>query len=143
MAKKKKEVKAKIKLQVTGAQANPAPPVGPALSQHGVNIGEFVKQFNDKTKESAGIKLPVVVTVYADRSFDFIIKSPPAAVLLKMAAEIAQGSGVPNKEKVGAVSRNQLREIAERKMQDLNARDLDMAERIIAGTARSMGIEIK
>ena len=143
MAKKKKEVKAKIKLQVTGAQANPAPPVGPALSQHGVNIGEFVKQFNDKTKESAGIKLPVVVTVYADRSFDFIIKSPPAAVLLKMAAEIAQGSGVPNKEKVGAVSRNQLREIAERKMQDLNARDLDMAERMIAGTARSMGIEIK
>ncbi len=142
MAKKKKEIKAQIKLQVTGAQANPAPPVGPALSQHGVNIGEFVKQFNDKTKESAGIKLPVVVTVYADRSFDFIIKSPPAAVLLKMAAEIAQGSGVPNKEKVGSIDKTKLRQIAETKIEDLNARDIEMAERIIAGTARSMGIEI-
>lgn len=142
MAKKKKEIKAQIKLQVTGAQANPAPPVGPALSQHGVNIGEFVKQFNDKTKDSPGIKLPVVVTVYADRSFDFIIKSPPAAVLLKMAAEIAQGSGVPNKEKVGSIDKTKLREIAEKKIADLNARDIEMAERIIAGTARSMGIEI-
>ncbi len=131
-----------IKLQCPGGQATPAPPVGPALGQHGINIGEFVNQFNTKTKDQAGLKIPVVITVYQDHSFSFITKSPPAAVLLKKAAGIASGSGEPNKEKVGRVTRAQVLEIAKTKQQDLNARDDEAACRIIEGTARSMGIEV-
>lgn len=138
----KKPVMVKIKLQCSGGQATPAPPVGPALGQHGVNIGEFVKQFNDRTRDANGITIPVEITVYRDRSFDFITKSPPAAVLLKRAAGIAKGSGVPNKEKVAQVTPAQVREIAEEKKEDLNAADAEGAARIIAGTARSMGIEV-
>ena len=138
----KKPVMAKIKLQCPGGQATPAPPVGPALGQHGVNIGEFVKQFNDKTRDANGLTIPVEITVYRDRSFDFITKSPPAAVLLKRAAGIAKGSGVPNQEKVAQVSRAQVREIVEEKKKDLNAANNEAAERIIVGTARSMGIEV-
>jgi len=138
-----KEIKAKIKLQVPGGQATPAPPVGPALGQHGVNIGEFVRRFNDETKGAQGMITPVVITVYADRSFDFICKSPPAAVLLKKAAAVAKGSAEPNTTKVGTVSKDQVREIAQIKMADLNARDMDHATRIIEGTARSAGIEVK
>ena len=137
-----KEVMAKIKLQAKGGQATPAPPIGPALGQNGVNIGQFVSQFNERTKELNGTIVPVVISVYADKSFSFEVKSPPAAVLLKQAAEVAKGSGVPNKEKVGKVTAEQLRKIAEAKFKDLNAYDLDEAEKIIAGTARSMGIEI-
>lgn len=137
-----KKVLAMIKLHVPGGQANPAPPVGPALGQHGVNIMEFCKSFNDKTKDKQGLIIPVVITVYADRSFTYITKTPPAAVLLKKAAKIAKASGVPNREKVGAVTREQVREIAETKMPDLNAADIDAAMRIIEGTARSMGIEV-
>ena len=133
---------AKIKLQAPGGQATPAPPVGPALGQHGVNIGQFVQQFNERTKEYSGTPVPVEISVYADRTFDFIVKSPPAAILLKQAAGIAKGSGVPHKDKVGQVTREQLRRIAETKFNDLNAHDLDMGERIIAGTARSMGLEV-
>ncbi len=132
-----------IKLQCPGGQATPAPPVGPALGQHGINIGEFVNQFNTKTKDQAGLKIPVVITVYQDHSFSFITKSPPAAVLLKKAAGIASGSGEPNKEKVGRVTRAQVLEIAKTKQQDLNARDDEAACRIIEGTARSMGIEVR
>lgn len=138
-----KEVTAKIKLQCPGAQATPAPPVGPALGQHGVNIGEFVRQFNDRTRSQAGITIPVVVTVYADRSFTFVTKSPPAADLLKRAAGLAKGSPVPNREKVGVVTWQQLEEIAKTKMVDLNTSGLEAACRIIAGTARSMGVEIE
>ena len=138
----KKAVMAKVKLHVSGGQATPAPPVGPALGQHGVNIGEFVRRFNDRTKDAQGMTIPVVITIYRDRSFDFITKSPPAAVLLKKAAGVAKGSGTPNKEKVAKVTRAQVREIAKEKAKDLNASDLDAAERIVAGTARSMGIEI-
>ena len=137
-----KEVVVKIKLQAHGGQATPAPPIGPALGQHGVNIGQFVSQFNERTKELNGTIVPVVITVYRDKSFIFEVKSPPAAVLLKQAAEIAKGSGVPNKEKVGEITAEQLRKIAETKFKDLNAYDLEQAEKIIAGTARSMGIEI-
>jgi len=137
-----KQAMAKIKLQVPGGQATPAPPVGPALGQHGVNIGEFVRRFNDATRDAQGVTIPVVITVYRDRSFDFITKSPPAAVLLKRAAGIAQGSGVPNREKVGKVTREQVREIVKTKQADLNARDEESAMRVIEGTARSMGIEI-
>lgn len=137
-----KPVLAKIKLQCPGGQATPAPPVGPALGQHGVNIGEFVRKFNDKTKDAAGIIIPVEITVYRDRSFDFITKSPPASVLLKKAAGIAKGSGVPNKEKVAKVTRAQVREIAKTKMKDLNSASVETAERVVAGTARSMGIDI-
>lgn len=137
-----KQVVTKIKLQCPGGQATPAPPVGPALGQHGVNIGQFVQQFNDRTKDQAGTIIPVEVTVYADRTFDFILKSPPAAVLLKQAAGIVVGSGEPNKTKVGRVSRDQVREIAKRKMADLSAATPDAAMRIIEGTARSMGIEV-
>lgn len=137
-----KEVVAKIKLQAPGGQATPAPPIGPALGQHGINIGQFVSQFNERTKELNGTIVPVVITLYKDKSFTFEVKSPPAAVLLKQAAELAKGSGVPNKEKVGKITCEQLRKIAETKFKDLNAYDLDRAERIIAGTARSMGIEI-
>ena len=137
-----KEVLAKIKLQAKGGQATPAPPIGPALGQHGINIGQFVSQFNERTKNLNGTIVPVVITLYKDKSFTFEVKSPPAAVLLKQAAEIAKGSGVPNKEKVGEITAEQLRKIAETKFKDLNAYDLSQAEKIIEGTARSMGIEI-
>ena len=138
-----KEIATKIKLQAPGGQATPAPPIGPALGQHGVNIGQFVSQFNERTKEFKGTIVPVVITVYFDKSFTFEVKSPPAAVLLKQAAEIDKGSGVPNKEKVGKVTRQQVLKIAQTKMKDLNAFDLAHAERIIEGSARSMGIEIE
>ncbi|MCH7596387.1 MAG: 50S ribosomal protein L11 [Planctomycetes bacterium] len=143
MAKQgKKEVTATIKLQAPGGQATPAPPIGPALGQHGVNIGQFVQQFNAATANLNGMIVSVVISVYSDRSFTYEVKSPPAAVLLKDAAQIAKGSGVPNKEKVGTVTAKQVRTIAERKLPDLNAYDLDAASRIIAGTARSMGIDV-
>ena len=138
-----KLVMAQIKLQIPGGQAKPSPPVGPALGQHGVNLMDFCKQFNEKTKHLNGLITPVVITVYKDRSFSFITKSPPAAVLLKKAAAIAKGSGVPNRDKVGTVTRAQLEEIVETKKADLNANDMDAAVRIIAGTARSMGIEVE
>ncbi len=137
-----KEVVIKIKLQAKGGQATPAPPIGPALGQNGVNIGQFVSQFNERTKELNGTIVPVVITVFRDKSFTFEVKSPPAAVLLKQAAEIAKGSGVPNKEKVGTISAVQLRKITETKFKDLNAYNLEQAEKIIRGTARSMGVEI-
>ena len=137
-----KEIKVKIKLQAAGGQATPAPPIGPALGQHGVNIGQFVSQFNERTKELNGTIVPVVITVFKDKSFTFEVKSPPAAVLLKQAAEITKGSGVPNKEKVGEISAEQLRKIAQTKFKDLNAYNLEQAEKIIRGTARSMGVEI-
>ncbi len=138
-----KQIVAKIKLQAPGGQATPAPPIGPALGQHNVNIGQFVSQFNERTREYNGTTIPVEITVYADRSFTFITKSPPAAVLLKQAAGIVKGSGVPNREKVGKVTREQLRQIAETKMADLNAFDLEAAMKQVAGTARSMGLEIE
>ena len=138
-----KEVVAQIKIQAPGGQATPAPPIGPALGQHGVNIGQFVSQFNERTKELNGMTVPVVLSIFADKSFEFEVKSPPAAVLLKAAAQVAKGSGVPNKEKVGTVTKKQIREIAERKFVDLNAYDLDQADLIIEGTARSMGIEVE
>jgi len=137
-----KEIAVKIKLQAAGGQATPAPPIGPALGQRGVNIGQFVSQFNERTKELNGTIVPVVITVYRDKSFTFEVKSPPAAVLLKQTAEIAKGSGAANKETVGKVTAEQVRGIAKRKFKDLNAYDLAQAEKIIAGTARSMGIEI-
>lgn len=137
-----KEVAVKIKLQAPGGQATPAPPIGPALGQHGVNIGQFVSQFNERTKELNGTIVPVVITLYKDKSFSFEVKSPPAAILLKQAAEVAKGSGVPNKEKVGKVTPEQVRKIAQAKLKDLNAYDLEHAVKIIEGTARSMGIEI-
>jgi len=130
-----------IKLQIPAGKANPSPPVGPALGQHGVNIMEFCKAYNAKTQDKEGLIVPVVITVYADRSFSFITKTPPAAVLLKKAAGIVKGSGEPNKTKVGTVSLEQVREIAEAKMPDINANDIDQAMKIIMGTARSMGIE--
>ena len=131
-----------IKLQVKGGQANPSPPIGPALGQHGVNIGEFCKAFNAKTQDNIGTIIPVVITIYADRSFSFITKTPPASVLLKQAAKIAKGSGEPNRDKVGEVTRKQVEEIAKLKFEDLNANDLDSAVKIIEGTARSMGIGV-
>ncbi len=137
-----KEVTATIKLQVPAGQATPAPPVGPALGQRGVNIGQFVSQFNEATRDQLGMIIPVIISVYADRTFTFIMKSPPAAVLLKQAAGIVKGSGVPNTEKVGTVTPAQVREISERKMEDLNARTAEAADRIIEGTARSMGIDV-
>jgi large subunit ribosomal protein L11 len=137
-----KEVAVKIKLQAPGGQATPAPPIGPALGQHGVNIGQFVSQFNERTKELNGTIVPVVITLYKDKSFSFEVKSPPAAVLLKQAAEIAKGSGVPNKEKVGKVTPEQVRKIAQAKLKDLNAYSVEQAVKIIEGTARSMGIEV-
>lgn len=138
----KKERTAQIKLQAPGGSATPAPPIGPALGQHGVNIGQFVQQFNAQTSSLNGMPVTVVINVYADRSFDFEVKSPPAAVLLKEAAKIAKGSGVPHKEKVGTITQEQLRAIAERKLPDLNAGSIEAAERVVAGTARSMGIEV-
>ncbi len=137
-----KKVLTLIKLQVPGAAANPAPPVGPALGQHGVNIMEFTKAFNAQTQNDAGTIIPVEITVYEDRSFTFITKTPPAAVLIKQAIGIEKGSGEPNREKVGKLSRAQVREIAEKKMPDLNAHDVGQAEKIIEGTARSMGVEV-
>jgi len=138
-----KKVAVQIKLHAPGGQATPAPPIGPALGQHNVNIGQFVSQFNERTKDLNGMPVPVVITVYEDRTFTFEVKSPPAAALLKEAAQIAKGSGVPNKEKVGTVTAEQIRQIAQRKMQDLNARDLEAACRIVEGTARSMGITVQ
>ena len=138
-----KKVIAIVKLQCPAGQANPSPPVGPALGQHGVNIMEFCKAFNARTQDKAGLIIPAVISVYADRSFTFELKTPPAAVLLKRAAKIAKGSGEPNREKVGTVTSAQVREIAEIKAPDLNANDIENAMRIIAGTARSMGIEIE
>ena len=145
-----KAIIAKIKLQAPGGKATPAPPVGPALGQHGVNIGQFVQQFNDRTKKMDGITCPVEITVYKDKSFDFVVKSPPAAVLLLKAAKptdatqaiVEKGSGEPNRTKVGRVTKDDLRKIAETKMKDLNAFDPEHAMRIIAGTARSMGVEV-
>jgi large subunit ribosomal protein L11 len=131
-----------IKLQAVGGQASPAPPVGPALGQHGINIMEFCKAFNAQTQQDAGTVIPVEITVFEDRSFTFITKSPPAAVLIKQAINIEKGSGEPNREKVGQISEAQLRQIAERKMADLNAHDVEQAAKIIAGTARSMGVEV-
>ena len=138
-----KKVIAIVKLQCPAGQANPSPPVGPALGQHGVNIMEFCKAFNARTQDKAGLIIPAIITVYADRSFTFELKTPPAAVLLKKAAKVEKGSGEPNREKVGTVTRAQVREIAETKMPDLNANDVDAAMNIIAGTARSMGIEVE
>lgn len=138
-----KQFAGSAKFQIPGGQATPAPPVGTALGKYGINLGQFVQQFNDKTKDAAGMMIPVVVTVYNDRSFEFITKSPPAAVLLKKAANIAKGSGVPNKDKVGTVTRAQLEEIANTKLADLNASDLDNAVQMIAGTARSMGLVVE
>ncbi|MBT6642862.1 MAG: 50S ribosomal protein L11 [Planctomycetaceae bacterium] len=138
-----KQVSGQAKFQVPGGQATPAPPVGTSLGRFGINLGQFVQQFNDKTKEAGGMPIPVVVTVYNDRSFDFVTKSPPAAALLKKAAGLAKGSGVPNKDKVGKVSVNQLDEIVKMKSADLNARDDEHARRMIAGTARSMGITVE
>ncbi|HPC94275.1 MAG TPA: 50S ribosomal protein L11 [Sedimentisphaerales bacterium] len=137
-----KEVVTKIKLQAPGGKATPAPPIGPALGQHGVNIGQFVSQFNERTRDLNGMTVPVVITVYADKTFSFEVKSPPAAVLLKQAADVAKGSGVPNREKVGKVTAAQVRKIAETKFKDLNAFDLEQADKIIRGTARSMGIDV-
>jgi large subunit ribosomal protein L11 len=138
-----KVVTAKIKLQIEAGQASPAPPVGPALGQHNVNIMDFVRQFNDKTnKMEAGTIIPVVISVFKDRTFSFIMKTPPASYLLKKAAGIAKGSGEPNKEKVGKVTDKQIEEIAKQKMQDLNAYDIDAAKKIIIGTAKNMGLEI-
>jgi len=137
-----KKVKTKIKVQAPAGRANPAPPIGPALGQHGVNIMEFVNQFNERTKEMGNTIVPAEITIYEDRTFDFILKTPPAAVLLLKAAGKEKGSGVPNKEKIGKVTKAQVREIAEKKMADLNATDVEEAMKIIEGTARSMGIEI-
>ncbi len=137
-----KEVVTHIKLQIPAGKANPAPPVGPALGQHGLNIMDFCKQFNAKTQAQEGSVIPVVITVYKDRSFAFVTKTPPASDLLKKAAGIIKGSGVPQKDKVGRISRAQLQEISRRKLEDLNAVDLDGATRIIEGTARSMGITV-
>jgi large subunit ribosomal protein L11 len=137
-----KKVLTTIKLQAVGGQASPAPPVGPALGQHGVNIMEFVKSFNAQTQSDLGTVIPVEITVYEDRSFTFVTKSPPAAILIKQALSLEKGSAEPNRNKVGKITQSQLREIAEKKMNDLNANDLDQAAKIIAGTARSMGVEV-
>ena len=143
MAPKKKKVSGLIKLQIQAGAANPAPPVGPALGQHGVNIMEFCKAYNAATESQRGNIIPVEITVYEDRSFTFVTKTPPAAQLIKKAAGVAKGSGVPHTQKVGKLSMDQVREIAEAKREDLNANDVDSAAKIIAGTARSMGIEVE
>jgi large subunit ribosomal protein L11 len=137
-----KQMIGQAKFQVPGGQATPAPPVGTSLGKFGINLGQFVSQFNDRTREYNGTPIPVIVSVYSDRTFDFVTKSPPASALLKQAAGIAKGSGVPNKDKVGKVTGTQVEEICRRKMADLNARDLDHARRMVEGTARSMGIEV-
>jgi large subunit ribosomal protein L11 len=138
-----KKVLTTIKLQAVGGQASPAPPVGPALGQHGINIMEFCKAFNAQTQQDAGTVIPVVITVYEDRSFTFVTKTPPAAVLIRQAIGIDKGSGEPHREKVGRITQEQLRAIAEKKLDDLNAHDVDQAAKIIAGTARSMGVEVE
>jgi large subunit ribosomal protein L11 len=138
-----KQVAGNAKFQIPGGQATPAPPVGTSLGKYGINLGQFVQQFNERTKEAGGMMIPVVVTVYNDRSFDFITKSPPAAVLLKKAVGLAKGSAVPNKDKVGSVTKAQLEEIAKIKMNDINSRDVEHAVRMIAGTARSMGLNVE
>jgi len=132
-----------IKLQITGGKATPAPPVGPALGQHGVNIAQFTKEFNERTKNDMGVTIPVVITVYGDRSFSFITKTPPAVTLIKMAMNLEKGSGVPQKDKVGTISSNAIRQIAEKKMPDLNASSVESAMRMIAGTCRSMGVVVE
>ncbi|CAA9465113.1 MAG: LSU ribosomal protein L11p (L12e) [uncultured Solirubrobacteraceae bacterium] len=137
-----KKVLTQIKLQAPGGQASPAPPVGPALGQHGVNIMEFVKAFNAQTAGDPGVTMPVVITVYEDRSFTFVVKTPPAAVLIRQAIGLDKGSGEPNRNKVGTITRDQIREIATKKLPDLNANDVDQASKIIEGTARSMGVEV-
>ncbi|MFO7928276.1 MAG: 50S ribosomal protein L11 [Candidatus Humimicrobiaceae bacterium] len=137
-----KKVKAQVKLQIPAGQANPAPPVGPALGQHGVNIMEFCKAFNEKTAKDQGTIIPVILTVYNDRSFSFITKTPPASVLIKKAINLEKGSGEPNKEKVGEINRQQLEEIAKVKLKDLNARTLESAVKVIEGTAKSMGVNV-
>lgn len=142
MAPKKKKIAKLIKLQVPGGKANPAPPIGPALGQHGLNIMEFCKAFNDRTKDREGLILPVVISVYEDRTYTFIIKTPPASVLVRMALGLEKGSSQPNKIKVGKITKAQLAEVAKTKMPDLNADSLDAAMNIIAGTARSMGVEV-
>jgi large subunit ribosomal protein L11 len=138
-----KKLKTKIKLQIPGGQANPAPPVGPALGQHGLNISEFCQKFNEATRDKMGDIIPVEISVYEDRTYDFILKTPPASELIKKAAKIKSGSGKPLTQKVGSITEAQLREIAETKMPDLNANDVEAAMKIIAGTARQMGVEIK
>ncbi|MCG2711713.1 MAG: 50S ribosomal protein L11 [Candidatus Omnitrophica bacterium] len=138
-----KAIKAKIKLQIPAGAANPAPPVGPALGQQGVNIMDFCKKFNEATKDKQGLVIPVVLTVFEDKTFTYILKSPPCSILLKRSANLAKGSGVPNKEKVGSVTKSQVEEIAKLKMDDLNTANVKQAMRIVEGTARSMGIEIK
>ena len=138
-----KKIKTKIKLQIAGGQANPAPPVGPALGQHGLNIAEFCKDFNDKTKDKMGDVVPVEITVYEDRSYSFIVKTSPAAEMIKKAAGIKKGSGKPLTEKIGSIPEAQLEEIAKNKLVDLSANDIEAAKKIIAGTARQMGVEIK
>ena len=138
-----KKIVGMVKLQIPAGQANPSPPVGPALGQHGVNIMEFCKAFNARTQEKMGLIIPVIITIYSDRSFTFITKTPPAAVLLKKAAKLEKGSKEPNREKVGKVTRDQVREIAALKIPDLNANDIEMAMRIVEGTARSMGIVVE
>ena len=137
-----KKVLTTIKLQAVGGQASPAPPVGPALGQHGINIMEFCKTFNAQTQQDLGTVIPVVITVYEDRSFTFVTKTPPAAVLIKQAIGLEKGSGEPHRDKVGRITKDQVRAIAEKKLQDLNANDLDQASKIIEGTARSMGVEV-
>jgi large subunit ribosomal protein L11 len=137
-----KQMTGQAKFQVPGGQATPAPPVGTSLGKFGINLGQFVMQFNERTKEYNGTPIPVIVTVYSDRSFEFVTKSPPASALLKQAAGIAKGSGVPNKDKVGKVTRSQVEDICKKKMADLNARDVDHARRMVEGTARSMGIDV-
>ncbi|MGW8257120.1 MAG: 50S ribosomal protein L11 [Thermoguttaceae bacterium] len=138
-----KQLVGEVKFQVPGGQATPAPPVGTSLGRFGINLGQFVQQFNDRTKDAGGMPIPVVVRVYNDRSFEFVTKSPPAAALLKKAAGIAKGSGVPNKEKVGKVNLSQVDEICRTKMADLNARDIEHARNMVLGTARSMGLEVE
>jgi large subunit ribosomal protein L11 len=142
MAKKEAKIKAQVKVQIPGGKATPAPPVGTALGPHGINLGQFVSQFNEKTRDLNGMVVPVIITIYEDRSFNFVLKSPPASVLLKQAAQLAKGAHNAKTEKVGRVTRAQLRDIAKTKMEDLNASDMEAATRIIAGTARSMGIEV-
>ncbi|HEY6563076.1 MAG TPA: 50S ribosomal protein L11 [Pirellulaceae bacterium] len=138
-----KQVAGRAKFQVPGGQATPAPPVGTSLGRYGINLAQFVQQFNERTREYAGTPIPVIVTVYSDRTFEFVTKSPPAAALLKKAAGLAKGSGVPNKEKVGRVTRDQVDDICRQKMADLNAAGMDGARRMVEGTARSMGIEVE
>lgn len=137
-----KKIKAVVKLHIEAGKANPAPPVGPALAPHGINMAEFCQRFNDKTQDNMGFKIPVEISIYEDRTYDFILKQPPASQLIKKAISLEKGSGEPNKKKVGKITRAQLKEVAERKMADLNANDMDAAIKILEGTARAMGVEV-